>query len=270
MTFTTSSVCLIALLLALVNVQAFAKERWENNPLVVSRPSDEIERMRALRRDVLDIGCEINLCFALDGSSAVSASEFLDQKHFVDLIAAITTTDDPGNYCAVQIHNYFTPIAPLTQNLIPFLNAVQGTKQIGGISNIVPSIQYALKQLHRQDDDANMIIFFSKGKPTISRLPPAVGRFLRRGGAICSVAHDEGYYNDLAKVTGDLGRVVPLDGFFDLSEIVVAVVADVCSLPCSTRPAARRRFRNSRGQCPPRVGDPDYEPPSKKRRPEQA
>lgn len=261
-------VLVLAVVATVLDAQPIDKNKWRRNPLLRSRPPGEIKRMERLRRDVLNKGCDINLCFALDGSSAVNDDDYLYQKNFVDLIVAITTTDEPGNYCGVQFHNFFTSIAPLTQNLIAFLDAIQASKQAGGRANLEPALRYALKQLRRQTEDANMIIFFSKSRPLLRRrIHPSVTRFLRRGGAIGAVAMEDGFYDELARVTGDLGRVVPLDGFFDLSEIVVAVVSDACNLPCSTRPGARRRYGSQPKDCPTRLGEPGYERPKKEKRP---
>lgn len=238
------------------------KKKWLSNPLVQRRSRVEIERLRNLRRDVFENGCVVNLCFLLEGSNAVTEEEYTDMKNFVDLIVAITTTDDPGNYCAAQFGNSFTRISRLTQQREVFLDAVQASKKSGGRANLVAGLRFGLKQLARQDVNANKIIFFSKQQPrNIRRLPFGLNQFFKRGGAVCAVAMENKHYDVLAKYTGDINRVVPLDGFFDLSEIVVAIVADVCSMPCGTRPESKRRFGpGTPRECPRRLGERPTKP----------
>lgn len=57
----------------------------------------------------------------------------------------------------------------------------------------------------------------------------------KRSGGICGVALDDAAKPALEFLTKDVGRVVTLTGFFDLAEIVVATVADVCAMPCDKK-----------------------------------
>lgn len=236
------------------------RAKWESNPLVQRRSRGEDTRLQNLRRDVFENGCVANLCFLLEGSDEVSDVDLTNMKNFVDLIVAITTTDDPGNYCAAEYSNSFKPIAFLTQRRIPFLDAVQNVQTSGGRANLAAGISFALKQLARQDINANNIIFFSKTEPKARQLPLGLTRFFRRGGVVSAVALTDMDFDILARYTGDLNRVVPLDGFFDISELVVAVVTDVCGLPCGTRLSSQQKVQKSSVDCPRRLGERPTKP----------
>lgn len=239
----------------------FKRENWEKNPLMLKAPGS-IPRIRLLRQEILDNGCDTNICFVLEASALINEQEWDDQKNFVDLIVAITTTDKGGNYCASIYDKGFERISPLTKDKINFLDLVQReTRPYEGSysPNILPGLGYSIKQLRRQRKDANTIIFFSKAKPAITKAPYFFQQFVERGNAISAVTFNTANAPDLAKLTGDINRIVPIDGFFEVSETIVAVVADVCSTKCTTLPDSRtgelrRRRRQARGACPTRLG----------------
>lgn len=237
------------------------RENWEKNPLMEKATKPQRERIRLLRQEILDNGCDTNICFVLDTSELINSDEWEDQKNFVDLIIAITTTDKGGNYCASIYDKGFERISPLTSDKIRFLNLVQREDRpyVGSYSpNVLPGLGYSIKQLRRQRKDANTVIFFSKGKPAVTKAPYFFQQFVERGNAISAVTFNISNAPDLAKLTGDINRIVPIHGFFEVSETIVAVVADVCSTKCTTLPPSRapgqRRRRHPRGACPIRLG----------------
>lgn len=59
-----------------------------------------------------------------------------------------------------------------------------------------------------------------------------MGRFKRRGGTACGVSLNQSTAPELKRVLGDEALVAPIDGFFDISEIIVATVASLCDVPC--------------------------------------
>lgn len=210
---------------------AVSVEQWENNSLVKSSADPDILRkLRALTQDVRDRGCEVNLCFALQGDDFVTEKEFKAQKDFVDLMVAILTTDEPGNYCAVQYGRTTKRISPLTGRKIQFLNKVARSTQVGGSqTNIAAALGYTGFQLRPRQEDANKIIILGDGLETIGFGPRFIARRIRKEGTrICAVAVGGFSTTALQAITGDENLIFEINSFFDLAEVVVGFVNDVC------------------------------------------
>lgn len=207
-------------------------ESWEMNAIVQEDIATNVTRLtelRALRQNVRDRGCDINLCFAIDGSGSVTPAQFQKQKDFVDLIINILTTDEPGNFCAVQYGTSLRSISPLTRRKNRFVRKLDRSRQVGGLSNIAGALGYTGFQLRPRKEDANKLIVLGDGFNSIGFEPRKVARqVLEEGISICAVAVGESDVEGLNAITGDPGRVVRLNDFFDLGEIVVDVVNDAC------------------------------------------
>lgn len=226
-------------------ITAPSPDAWERNPLLRHLNWAGKLKLRALRKDVQNNGCDTNICFLLDATLGVTDAEFTAQKNFADLIIAITTTDSGGNMCGALYGRRVKVFSRLTGDKLGFLDKLQALT-LGqqsavirgrGSSNLLWAIWFALVQLFRQRGDANKIVTFSKARPLLPHwlVKRILSVFRHRIGSVCAVALDETVKEDLAILTGDLNKVVSLNGFFDLAEIIVALVSDVCSMPCKTR-----------------------------------
>lgn len=84
--------------------------------------------------------------------------------------------------------------------------------------------------------NAGKIVLFAKSRKLFPRAIRKTKRRLRvlknNGGSICAVALDHRAKAPLEFLTSDAGRVFELDHFFDIAEVVVATVANVCGMPC--------------------------------------
>lgn len=204
---------------------------WEDNPLVLQSSNEEVDQLTEIREMVLEKGCQSNVCFVLDGGDSVTQEFFEMERNFVQLIISIIATDEPGNYCAVQYNDMFSPISSLTNDRLGFLRAVRASTKIGGGSNLIPGVRYAVDQLSGRDRDSNKIISFSQNRPVIDRTGPALlRRFSEAGGALCAVTSERSDVRLLKKLTRDANRVVTIDDFFDLSEVIIAIVKEVCNM----------------------------------------
>lgn len=206
-------------------------EEWETNPLVVGSP-EVLRKLRALRQNVRDTGCDVNLCFALQGDEFITDEDFEDQKNFVDLMVAILTTDKPGNYCAVQYGLTTKHIHKLSGEKRNFLKDVRKAQRVGGDleTNIAAALGYTGFQLISREEDANKIIILGDGLESIGFAPKRIAKVVRaRGVDICAVA--VGGFSTVALqdiVGGDLNKIFTIDGFFELAEVVYGFVNDVC------------------------------------------
>ena len=212
--------------------QIEANEDWENSDILAGESEEGMTMLQGLRQDVKNKGCGINLCFVMDGSDAVGDTEFTFQKNFIDIVMAITSTDRPGTYCAVQYHSSFSEITPLIDDREEFLRKVHDAKKLSGEGNITPGLRYAITQMVKQRRAANKIVLFSRKKPFISRaLPSVLLRFFNLDGAICAVAlNPHNRLRLIQNVTGDPNLVFPRDSFFEVSEVIYDLVYNLCEM----------------------------------------
>ena len=223
------SLC-FALIFALVFVSTEARW-WGKNPLLRETNVTVLRQIRALRQRVRDTGCDINLCFALQGDDFITDKQFQDQIDFVDLMIAILTTDKSGNYCAVQYGSTTSPISPLTFKKWRFLRKLRKAKRVGGLdTNVAGALGYTGFQLLPRDDDANKVIILGDGLESVGFRPKRIAKRILKGGIdISAVAVGGASYDALKDIVGgDSNKIVPIDGFFELAEIVVGLVVDVC------------------------------------------
>lgn len=208
---------------------------WMRNQLVRDQMKMGKRRLADLRREVVENGCDTNICFALDGSDAVTGKEYQTQKDFVELIVAITATDKRANLCAVQYHSKTQTISRLTGNRETFLWHLQNSRRSGGELDIVNGVRFPINQLRWRHGDAKKIVLLGKGISDIGPLPKKMAKQFRKGGGdICAVTVGPSDIAGLVDITGEPGRIVTLDAFFELSEIVVTVVHDLCGIVEST------------------------------------
>lgn len=208
------------------------REEWEHNPLVERITDPEIlKQLRGLRQRVRDTGCDVNMCFAFQGDDFISDEEFEDQKNFADLLIAILTTDMPGNYCAVQYGLTTKAISPLIGDKLKFLESLRKAKRVGGFdTNIAAALGYTGFQLRPRTEDANKIIILGDGLESVGFAPIEIAKRIRKQGTnICAVAIG-GYSTDsLLKIVGeDENKIVEIDYFFELAEVINGLVFDVC------------------------------------------
>lgn len=212
---------------------ATSADGWESNPLLKTTSPETLRKLRALKQIVNDNGCDINLCFALQGDEFISDEEFQDQKNFVDLMIAIITTDSPGNYAAVQYGRTTRAIQSLTGEKEQFLIKLHETNRVGGLNtNIASALGYCGFQLRPRTEDANKIVLLGDGLDSVGFRPKWVASRVRDDGTdISAVAVGGVSFNGLIDIVGgDPNKVVTIDGFFELAEIIFGLITNVCGL----------------------------------------
>lgn len=207
-------------------------EDWRSDyALLRDVPAPYLTQLRALRQRVISDGCPVNLCFAIQGDKFINNKQFQLQKDFIEVVLAITTTDDSGNFCAVQYGRTTTAISPLTSSKTKFLNAVQDAEKVGGeATNVAAALSYTGFQVRTRGNDPRKVVLLGDGVQTVGGAPERVGkRMLNEGTNICAVAIGRAKnFDALNIITGSAERVVRIGGFFELGEIVIAIVEDVC------------------------------------------
>lgn len=209
-------------------------EAWETNPLLTNLNGGEreiIPRLRRLRQRVVDNGCVVNLCFALQGNDFVSDADWENQKNLVDLMISILHTDEYGNYCAVQYGSTTRPISTLTRDKELFLSRLRGTERLGGFdSNIFASLAYISFQLRQKYIDANKAILVGNALGSLSStstLNASQIRSLVDNIDMCAIGIGS---SSLSSVTqfADPNKIFVAQDFFQLAEVVSGLVSDVC------------------------------------------
>lgn len=230
--FVISITCfLIQCFATATNAGAVTPPAWEGNPLLKTTNPDTLRKLRALAQDVNNLGCEINLCFALQGDDFITDEEFEDQKNFVDLMIAILTTDKPGNYAGVQYGRTTRSISPLMGQKEMFLGKLHEAARVGGLhTNVASALGYCGFQLRPRTEDANKIILLGDGLDSVGFRPRFIAKRVRQDSIdISAVAVGGVSYTGLIDIVGgDPNKVMTIDGFFELGEIVIGLITNVC------------------------------------------
>lgn len=230
------STIFIASLLLTAHTSAVAVSRttassWESNPLLNGVPKDTLDRLRAVRARVEKDGCDVNVCFTIDGSGSISTKDFQAQLNFVNLVGNVISTDRQISFCGVQYSTLTTAISPLTSDRPLFFSRVGDSKQAGGGTNLAAALGYATSELFLKTDDTNKIIVLGDGLANIGFAPAFVATpFLALGGSISAIAVGKSSPSELAAVTGDSKKVFYIEGFNLLIQLVKEIIEQTCNL----------------------------------------
>lgn len=209
----------------------------DGNDIFKGMSDTQQSQIQNLRLDIEEFGCEINVCFVLDGTLEISKDLFEAQQNFADLLIAITGTDTTANYCAVHYNDFYTRISFRTPNRNTFLRRLHKAKQLkrqSGKVNVDRGFRFVVNQLLDRGDVANKVVFFSKGGRKFNRGPHSISQYFRANqGGLCGVVvgdEDPSFLEGIAP-----GNVFNFNGFFELSEIIVSIVTGICEIPCGPK-----------------------------------
>lgn len=209
------------------------EEDWETNPLLSDVPAKLLRQLRAVRQAVTKKGCNINVCFALQGGDSITEREYALQKSFVELMVALTAWEAGGNFCAVQYGRTTKMISRLTDAVPRFLKSLRKSRQVGGVSvNIGVALAYAAFQLRTREGEPRKFVILGNGLDNIGPEPIETAKGLRDEGIdICAVAVGlDRLVPALNKVTKDPERVFMVEDYDHLSDVIIGLVNDICHL----------------------------------------
>lgn len=92
---------------------------------------------------------------------------------------------------------------------------------------------YCFNKLRKRPDDANKIVLLGDGNANLGGDPVAIADRLREqtGGEICAVGVDYANMQVLLDIVGgDPAMVLTVDDFFELSDILETLIAQVCNI----------------------------------------
>lgn len=199
----------------------------------VAKNHEVMGRLKQLRQEVVDNGCDVNICFVLQGDDFVTDEEFEDEVIFVDLFIAIITTNKSRNFCAVQYGSRVAPVSRLTNYRLQFLDDLRRTKRVGGsMSNITGALEYIGSQLHGSVGNVTKVVYLGDGIESIptEQRRPARELLNPNNTGISAVAVGQFDIPSLIEITGDENKIFHINDFFVLAEAFVVLTKNVCGL----------------------------------------
>lgn len=206
--------------------------------LIVAAFASPAKLPTASRKTVQEIikengGCNVNLCFALDGSGSISFDEYELEKNFV-LQVVVALAGNPREVAAVQYGLDNLPISPLTDDISQFLLAVNADLRASApVTFIAGGIAYCQRQLRNMDNDANKIVVIGDGRSNFGGNPvPLADTFRTTGGEICSVGidFDDTKIQTLIGIANGSENVFTVQNYQGLFDIIDPLVLQICGI----------------------------------------
>ena len=176
--------------------------------------------------------CNPNVCFALDGSGSISEDEYRTQKEFVQLISAVIGVDEDSAFAGVQYGLRAIGISRLTNDVDAFLLRVEGSVHKRARRTFISSgLAFCIQELRRRAEDANKIVLLGDGRSTFGGNPvPIAKKFLppAGNGSIAAIGVKFADTSRLEAITGDPDKVLAIDEYFELLDLIEDLVADIC------------------------------------------
>lgn len=188
--------------------------------------------VRTLKDKVRKRGCEVNVCFAIDTSGSVTASEFELQKDFVLDVTTIIGEDRRTKFAAAQYGDKIRTISRLTGNIGAFNRRVEyAYHQYSPSTSVGMGIVWCDAMLRKQKHDVNKLVLMGDGRNNMGGSPvKRANIFRKRTDNACVSTVGVGYANThvLKKIAGSQSRVFTVHDYFELSHLVDSLVQDIC------------------------------------------
>lgn len=136
--------------------------------------------------------CNINVCFALDGSSSITPRSY-EQQRSTAIRAARNIFDRSGaralGLAAVQYGAAIRPISPFTTDRRAFLSALRSSVQSRGNGTFLTGgVNYCFSELFEKNNNRNTIVVLGDGQANIgSDASDRANLFSTNGGQVLSV-----------------------------------------------------------------------------------
>lgn len=222
---------IFAILLFFCYTASTTAQSWIPNPNPITpKCLGIIKEVRILSQKVRDTGCDVNLCFLLQGGDSISSEEFEDQRNFIGLMATILSADNTSTFCTVEYGGASRRIAPLTRNTPKFLRNLRKAQRVGGFqTNIGPYLGYSAFQL-RSMNGGKKIIILGDDHSGIHRTPTRLAKKIKGDGTdIYVISVDDSFDSDLPDIFNvDSNQIVSIDYFSELCGIIPDLVNDIC------------------------------------------
>lgn len=186
-----------------------------------------------LRRTVRQKSCNLNLCFAIDGSSSITADNFESVKNFVEIITVLVDPDSGAKYAATQFGDSSETISPLINDFDAFTQALRNANPNGDSSSAIGAgILFCDEQLEGSLGNANKIVVITDGLNTAGMDPVIRANNFRLrdpNGDLCTVGIGSSDNSQLLAIAGgDPRKVLTVSDYVDLVESLEALMSRVC------------------------------------------
>lgn len=204
-----------------------------------------MEKVKTLHQIVSSFSCNANLCFAIDGSSAISIGDFTLMKDIIIFTTVLLGIDPNMRFAAAQFGLRQKIISSLTTDIDAFLLKIEQLQR-GSFTtkSVAQGLNYCIRQLRKNPDDFNKIVIFGDGRSTFGRNPVKLANtFTASGGDICAVSLGADDISNLEEmVNDDPSRLFRFPDVLDFADVIMGIVLDVCpALPMtSTLPSLNR------------------------------
>lgn len=174
--------------------------------------------------------CEVNVCFALEGSSYVSPETYNLQQQFSSLASAIISTDNVAKFSAIQYSTTSTQIKSPTMDFYDFLDNVRASTPTGDeLINMSAALGACGRQLMvERTTNKLVIVVIGSGKSNIGFEPDSVADVVLETISILAVSTS----GDRKLFEGALGvperDVLSLRSMVDLRLALNAIIPRVC------------------------------------------
>jgi len=205
-------------------------------------------KLRHLQRSIItNGGCNVKMCFALDGSGSISRAEYRLQQEFVQIIAAVASVDGAASFSAVQYGLRNVGISSLTSDIGDFITSV-GTSELEKAPRtfVAAGLGFCIQEVRSSNDTdstgngghvaiqgPSKIVLLGDGRTNFGISPIPIANLFDslEDSSICAIGI--GFPNVRALrdiVGGDIGNVFIVDSYVNLVRIVGDIISDACGI----------------------------------------
>lgn len=203
---------------------------------LLTKSEENMKFVKAAMDVVRKKKCNLNICFAVDGSGYMHGKDFKMQLDFINLVAGIVSLDPTSRYAAIQYGRRSSVISRLTRDTKSFLLNVKGTvQQCSSRTFVARGISRCARQLRRAKRGAKKIVVLGDGRSRFQtygppRDPVSVSQaFLSDPShGICAVGVNFRDTSMLEQITGDASKVFMVSDWESVLDALDALVVQVC------------------------------------------
>lgn len=192
-----------------------------------------VELPKHTKRTTAATPCNVNICFAMDGSDTITWEIYERQKSFVGNIVRLINRRQGVSYAAVQYGISNHAVSPLTQDVNGFLSALAGSTPVREAGSFVTAgLNYCFGELQRVAAGKKKIVLLGDGRRTIGSDPgERASLFFSTGGEVFVVG--VGWRQDWATLKeiagGDASKVFSIGPRDSLWYASTQLVEEICS-----------------------------------------
>lgn len=175
--------------------------------------------------------CNINVCYAIDGSGSIKSSRFKDNLNFAEIVSAVLELGQRSyKFSANQFGTTVESISGPT-NLEGFLEKLSSVKKVGGLSFIGGGIAFCISDLLSSKADKNVLVLLTDGFSGIGPSDEDTSEYLQGFGfeVIAVQTGVSDFESLLAYTGGKRSNVLSVSQFFKAVGIIEELSGKGCT-----------------------------------------